>query len=132
MDNRSIIKQWLRDSAIAFLLIMAGISAGRPLADWFQTRGSIGNFFCFAIAEIPFVCFLGMRRGFFRWWEYLGFLVCALSMTIARDRLVQLGLDNLFVVAVVEGILFGCSIALHDAIQGYLTASPPGGRVRLD
>ncbi len=127
MDNRSIIKEWLRDSAIAFVLIVAGILASRPLADWFELRGGIGYVCALAFAGIPFAFFLGLRRGFFLWWEYLGFFACIVSMTVARDWLVKLGANKTLVVAVVSGAIFGCFICLHEAVRRHLTLSASNG-----
>ena len=38
MDNQVDHQTWLRDSAIAFLLIVAGIFVSRPLAFWSPNR----------------------------------------------------------------------------------------------
>jgi hypothetical protein len=122
MHNQSMIKQWLRDSAVAFLLIVAGILISRLLTGWLPVRGSIGHLCCFLIAEIPFAWFLGMRRGFFRWWEYVGFFACIVAMILARDRLVQLGASHMLVTGIVPGIIFGCFICFHQAIRSHLTA----------
>jgi hypothetical protein len=132
MNHQSVIKEWLRDSVVAFSLIVAGIFVSRALAGWFPVRGSIGNLFCFVIAEIPFVCFLGMRRGFFRWWEYLGFVVCILSMVVARDRAMQLGAASMVVAGVAPGIIFGCFLHLHQAVRSQLVAPASNDGARSD
>ena len=127
MGNQSIIKQWLCDSAVAFLLILAGILVSRQLADRFQANDSIGHLCCFLIAEIPFVYFLGMKRGFFRWWEYAGFIICVISMSIARDAILQRGANGTLAASVAMGMIFGCFISLHQAVQSHLTVDASNG-----
>ena len=127
MGNQSILKQWLCDSVVAFLLILAGIVVSRHLAHRFQADGSVSHLCCLLIAEIPFVCFLGMRRGFFRWWEYAGFFVCVVSMSLARDVLVQPGANGTLAASIAMGVIFGCFISLHQAVQSHFTVHATSG-----
>ena len=130
MDNQSITKDWLRDSVIAFPLIVTGILLSRPLAGWLQIHGSLGYVSCCVIAEIPFLCFLGIRRGFFLWWEYLGFIACLVAMAVARDRAIQLGTDNLLVASIAPGIILGCFFRLHQAVRSHWLAPHSNDSVR--
>ena len=117
VHNQSMIKQWLCDSAIAFLLIVGGILSSRHLAGWFNAQPGLGYLCCLLIAAIPLACFLGMRRGFFRWWEYLGFIACVVSITVARAGFVQFGANRSLVAILVPGMFFGCFICLHHALR---------------
>jgi hypothetical protein len=130
MDNRSIIKEWLRDSAIGFVLVVGGVAVSDSLAHSLHLGVGIG-YLCLLMAnEIPFAYFLGRTWGFFLWWEYLGFFLCVVSMVAARDWLVQLGLNRTLVVAVVSCMIFGCFICLHEAVRSHLNPPLRNGRAK--
>ena len=124
MDNQSMIKRWLRfgDRIPADRGGDSGEPTPRRLV---QARRGIGYLCCLLIAEIPLVWFLGIRRGFFLWWEYLGFLVCVFSIVVARDWLIQIGANKTLVAVVAPGMIFGCFICLHHAVRLTRNAASP-------
>jgi uncharacterized membrane protein YccC len=116
MDRTTVIKEWLRDSAIGFFLILGGFTVGGLLAQWFQTDNSLAYTIFLCIGGIPFMWFAGKRLGYFPPWKYaalFGLIVATAGASVLLERFV----DNTFASIIAMAIVSGCFWWLRGAAR---------------
>ncbi len=120
MNHATVIREWLRDSAIGFSLMIGGFMVAGLLAEWFQTRHSVAYAFFLCIGAIPFMWFAGKRLGYFPAWEYaalFGLIVATAGARVLFERSVS---DNPFAFVLPMAIGIGCYCRLRDAVRARL------------
>ena len=120
MDNWTIINEWLRDSAIGFLLIIAGFGLAELLKELFQTSNPMAYSCFLCIGIIPFVWFAAKRLGRKIGWQYaawFGFIIAMSGIQMFLES--HLGTSRFSYVLTLT-IGFACFGWLMDSVSTWM------------